>query len=228
MPLIPLALHLPPLLLRLLLLLLPFPPNSKSPPPLGATRRSRNHQSNHPGPAQRPRPLPVHSRPAPARPVTAGIQASPPAARRYPPKCAPARVRSFLEKTPCRAQDPEPAPPAASSARLHPVPSTPRTRIVADSSARRSVPSVGGLAAPPAYPFPPRRPRPSRFADPPKKRAKNSLSPARPLWGRAGEREFPPKSPTLFPPPPCRPCGHEGKACTLRAKSSTVIPESRS
>ena len=49
----------------------------------------------------------------------------------------------------------------------------------------------------------------------------NRLSPARPLWGRAGERRFPPSPPRRSGPhPPAAPC-------TLTSRS-TVTPESRS
>ena len=46
-------------------------------------------------------------------------------------------------------------------------------------------------------PTPPRAPYSRDFANPPKKSAKNPLSPARPLWGRAGERGFPPSPPGI-------------------------------
>ena len=185
MPVAWFALHLPALLLRLLRLLLPS------------------------------RPFPVDARLASVGPMTTGIQpslpAAPPAAPRYRPKCAPARVRSFLEETPFRARDPEPAPPAASPAGLHPVPSTSRTRIAADSSERRAhwralgplpgwagiagsrrpLPAVGGQTPPPAL-APALKTRRSGRKNAPKP----SLASPTPL-GSGWRERVPPYIPTL-------------------------------
>ena len=277
MPLIPLALHLPPLLLRLLLLVLPFPPfvpGSSPQHPLRPSKRlgralsDRHHPARHRWSVAADAPL-VPAHPAKARPAAQPVPCSrpsaldvpqsretcaPPRPTRHsgvftrnpvcvprpaanPPKCTPRRPKSFLEKTLIHAQDPERVPSAASRAELRSVPSTRRTWTAADSSERRDrwhapwpLRGRSGVAESrqPARPLRGLGPRLPQLADLPKKRAKK-LSLASPPPKGAGWRErVPPKSPTLFPPPPCRPCGHEGKTCTLRAKSSTIIDESRS
>ena len=120
----------------------------------------------------------------PSRPFPTGTQTSFPAARRR--KRVPARIRSFLEETPLRAQVSKPAPPPTSGAGLQPVPPTRRTRVVVDSSrCPRPPPAFGPLrrrlvvAEPPARshrgPAPrtarrrpaSRRPRLARLAGPP-------------------------------------------------------------
>ena len=277
MPLIPLALHLPPLLLRLLLLVLPVPPfvpSPTSPFPLDLPRGSRKHPSNRPCPARRPRPFAVNAHLAPANPTTAapvsrpgaGIPPPAPDTSQTQPKCArpcptrhsgiltrnpvfvpqpasdppqstPRRPKSFLEKTLIHAQDPEPAPPAASPAELRSVPSTRRTWIAADSSERRGrwhapgpLRGRSGVAESrqPARPFRGLGPASRNSPICPKNAPKTLSRQPAPSGGGLARESSPLNPPTLFPPPPCRPCGHEGKACTLRVRSSTVIDESRS
>ena len=85
-----------------------------------------------------------------------------------------------------------------------------------------SHPAVNPVGAPPRR----WRPRiaspavcPPKLANPPQKIRQNCLSPARPLWGRAGERQFP-----LYPPRP-GPAGRGGWR-EVRRRYQTVKPPS--
>ena len=249
MPLIPLALHLPPLLLRLLLLVLPVPPfvpSPTSPFPLDLPRGSRKHPSNRPCPARRPRPFAVNAHLAP--PI-----------RRQPlpyPDPAPASLRQPRTHPKPSQNAPGPAPrvipgssPGIQSSSPNPPPTRPKapraarrvfwkkllfTRRTPNLPRRRPHPLSCGPSHPPAGPGSrltlrsavvagtllglcavgpaslsrASQPAPSAASAPPpatrrsaqKTRQKLSLA-SPPLWGRAGEREFPPKSPHAFPAP---------------------------
>ena len=232
MPVIALALHLPQLLLGLLRLVLPFPPFAPAPSPRPSLRpppASRRALARRKHPPRRPASFGANACLAPANPLNASPvprpAASPlspaPDTPKTPPKHTPRRLKSFLEKTltarEASAQHPAntpsvPAPSPGPSAghmphargTCQPIPVAPMGR-----------PALS-LAPPSARSFPA-----SEALNLAQKIRPNRLSPARPLWGRAGERRFPPSPPRLCGPrPPRRPC-------TLSTRS-TVTLESRS
>ena len=201
MPVITLALHLTQLLLRLLRLVLPFPPFAPVPssrPSLGPPRASRRALARRNHPALCPASLGTNASLAPAKslndspaPQSAAGRLSPaPDTPQTPPKHTPRRLKSFLEKTltarEALAQDPAntpsvPAPSPGPSAghmphaqgTCQPIPVAPMGRpAVSLPPSARSFPASEALNLA-------QKIRPNR------------LSPARPLWGRAGERRFP-------------------------------------
>ena len=206
MPLNLLDLPLPPLLLRLLLLVLRFPPFVPGPsaqPPQGPPKASGRALSNRHDPARRPWPASAETRPKP---------------RQNTPRVA---SRVFWKKLLLRARRPlntPPTPPASP----HPLQAPPPVTCPMPGGPASPSPSRLWADPPCRWPLPRRgRSRRPKLGISLKKIRPNRLSPARPLWGRAGERRFPPSPPRLCGPrPPRRPC-------TLSTRS-TVTPESRS
>ena len=132
-----------------------------------------------------------------------------------------ATSRVFWKKLLLRARRPLSTPPTP-PASPHPLQAPPP--VTCPMPGGPASPSPSRLWADPPCRWPlPRRGRSGRpkLGISLKKIRPNRLSPARPLWGRAGERRFPPSPPRLCGPrPPRRPC-------TLSPRS-TVTPESRS
>ena len=202
----------------------PRTPIRPSPPPV------------RPKPPWRPDPSPSPCRQSPTSPKL--IQIPPRPALRHtrdlgyppPPSTHPKtgqntpRVTSrvFWKKLLLRARRPLKTPPTP-PASPHPLQAPPP--VTCPMPRGPASPSPSRLWADPPCRWPlPRRGRSGRpkLGISLKKIRPNRLSPARPLWGRAGERRFPPSPPRLCGPrPPRRPC-------TLSPRSSTVTPESRS
>ena len=99
MPLIPLALCLPRLLLRVLLHPPPLALSLMSSSALGLSNALGRHPSSRPRSAPRPLPVGGDARLAPAKSLHAGPSPRHAAAPRVRRKCAPRQPKSFLEKT---------------------------------------------------------------------------------------------------------------------------------
>ena len=187
-----------------------------------------------PGKAQSPGPVPrVSRRQRVPRPRQIAERQPRTPIRRWPPFASPRHAPNpakthpappqevFWKKLLPRARRPlntPPTPPATPHSLQAPLPVTcpmPRGPASPSPFAPMGRPALS-LAPPSARSFPA-----SEARNLAQKIRPNRLSPARPLWGRAGERRFPPSPPRLCGPrPPRRPC-------TLSVRS-TVTPESRS
>ena len=227
----PFALCLPPLVLRRLQFVLSLPASVLGrllQPPLRLPKRSGRDLIDLRRPAQHPQasgvePHVAHTDPASPQPTSRSDAEVASAASDTPqtrPKSTPRRPKSFLEKTLSAREAPA----------QHPA-NTPSVPAPSPGPSAGHMPHARGTCQPipvapmgrPAVSLPPsaRSFPASEALNLAQKIRPNRLSPARPLWGRAGERRFPPSPPRLCGPrPPRRPC-------TLLPRS-TVTPESRS
>ena len=198
-------------ILRLALPAAPFGPYPASLPPRDPPSGPNKHPSNHPRPARRPSAFtPLPSPLYPSSPTTDTPE--------NPPKHAPRRLKSFLEKTLIARETPTqhpantlgaPAPSADpmphAQATRHPIPIAPPgppTLPLSPPSARSFSASKARISAPKSAQTVSRQPAPSRG------RLARDGSPLHP---HASAAHANPAAP-----------------CTLSSRSSTVTPESRS
>ena len=186
----------------------------RRPRPIAPRARTRTAPTPPGAPKRQP---PTYPSPPPSQPKPPP-NPNPPPTRQNTPRVA---SRVFWKKLLLRARRPlntPPTPPASP----HPLQAPPPVTCPMPRGPASPSPSRLWADPPCRWPLPRRgRSRRPKLGISLKKIRPNRLSPARPLWGRAGERRFPPSPPRLCGPrPPRRPC-------TLSTRS-TVTLESRS
>ena len=174
----------------------PAPHSNRSLEP-GLRSPTRPNRGKH-APSHAPRVIPGSS---------PGIRSSPPDPSQTRKNAPRATSRVFWKKLLLRARRPlntPPTPPASP----HPLQAPPPVTCPMPRGPASPSPSRLWADPPCRWPLPRRgRSRRPKLGISLKKIRPNRLSPARPLWGRAGERRFPPFTPTPLRPTPT-PQGH--------------------